>query len=518
MLTKKPPDKPQGLSISSWYFYRGQLMRFMRVQKIAICTIAAITVPELTVTVNATTVAYPTTADSQQYIVEPVEAARQSPIVSFSSPESETAPQFAQTGGRGGNAQNLSSDSSLDPEQFIVVPEQQTSIINRINNLAESKTELTQTNLVSKENQGLPTRDPLTNSVSDLDLCTSCKIQAPSKIQPDHTLAKTSPQTELTAAQNSPSYIVEPQTGILNRTSVSEIQQTAIDIPVLPPENISPPKNGIQNNAQALLPVKPTTLSQANPNTTIPSPQEIQNIQNQLRNIEQNVPEFGDIYRGSPALTITNPSGFGADNNTGYIGVGYQSRVRYDDKPDGGIILGAGFGDARKSVGVEISYTLASITSDNTEFGRGGFNLKVHRQFPGDIAVAAGWNGFLNIGDNDFENSLYAVGTKVIRLQDDLRRPFSRLALTAGIGNGQFRSENDVDQDRGTVNVFGSAALRVIEPVSLIAEWTGQDLALGASIVPFKNFPFVITPAFRDITGAGDGARFVLGAGFSFQF
>lgn len=487
-------------------------MRFMRVQKIAICTIAAITVPELTVAVNATSVASPTTPDGKQYIVEPVQSANTSPIVSLSDPETKIAPQFSQAGGGGGDAKTLSSGSSLDSEQFIVVPEQPQNNIQAINNIQESKTELAQTNRLSVENQGFFTREPVRNSVSESQECNSCQMQAPIALKPAQTLQET-------ASQNSPSYIVEPQTGNSNRTPVSEIQQTAIDIPVPPPENISRPSSEIQNNAQALLPATPTTLSQVNPNTNIPSSQEIQNIQNQLRNIQQNVPEFGDIYRGSPALTITNPSGFGADNNTGYIGVGYQSRVRYtDNQDDGGIILGAGFGDARKSVGVEISYTLASITSDNTEFGRGGFNLKVHRQFPGDIAVAAGWNGFLNIGDNDFENSLYAVGTKVIRLQDDLRRPFSRLALTAGIGNGQFRSENDVEQDRGTVNVFGSAALRVIEPVSLIAEWTGQDLALGASIVPFKNFPFVITPAFRDITGAGDGARFVLGAGFSFQF
>ena len=476
---KKPPDNPQHLSISEWYFYRGQLMRFMRVQRIAICTLAAIAVPELTPTVNATSVASSSETESQQYIVEPVQAAPQNPIISLSSPETQTAPQFAGAGG-GGNTKTLSPDNSLDPQQFIVVPEQQTNAINPINNLEENK------------------------------------IPAPIAPKPQLTLvAPQSPEKEAIK----PSYITEPQTGILEHNTVSESQPTAISIPVSPPENITPSNRSEQNNAQALLPVKPTTLSQTNSNTTIPTPQEIQNIQNQLGNIQQNVPEFGDIYRGSPALTISNPSGFGADNNTGYIGVGYQSRVRYtDNQDDGGIIIGAGFGDARKSVGVEISYTLASLTSENTEFGRGGFNLKVHRQFPGDIAVAAGWNGFLNIGDNDFENSLYAVGTKVIRLQDDLRRPFSRLALTAGIGNGQFRSENDVDQDRGTVNVFGSAALRVIEPVSLIAEWTGQDLALGASIVPFKNFPFVITPAFRDITGAGDGARFVLGAGFSFQF
>jgi hypothetical protein len=43
-------------------------------------------------------------------------------------------------------------------------------------------------------------------------------------------------------------------------------------------------------------------------------------------------------------------------------------------------------------------------------------------------------------------------------------------------------------------------------------------LAIGASIAPFDNFPLVITPALRDITGAGDGARFILGGGVAFGF
>lgn len=66
--------------------------------------------------------------------------------------------------------------------------------------------------------------------------------------------------------------------------------------------------------------------------------------------------------------------------------------------------------------------------------------------------------------------------------------------------------------------VFGNVALRVAKPASLVVEWTGQDLGVGVSVTPFANLPLVITPAVRDITGAGDGARFVIGTGFSFQF
>ena len=61
--------------------------------------------------------------------------------------------------------------------------------------------------------------------------------------------------------------------------------------------------------------------------------------------------------------------------------------------------------------------------------------------------------------------------------------------------------------------------LRAIDRVSLIADWTGQDLNLGASIVPFRNLPLVITPAVADVTGnAGDGARFILGVGYAISY
>jgi hypothetical protein len=180
--------------------------------------------------------------------------------------------------------------------------------------------------------------------------------------------------------------------------------------------------------------------------------------------------------------------------------------------------IGIGLGDAQKAVGVELSYALASF-GGSRDFGSGGFNAKVHRQLPNGFAVAAGWNGFLNVGgNNDFENSVYGVVSKIIKTREDINQPFSRVALTAGVGSGQFRSEDNAVNDSGGVNVFGNVAVRVARPVSVIAEWSGQDLGVGVSIAPFKNIPLVITPAVRDIAGAGDGPRFVLGTGLAFKF
>jgi hypothetical protein len=259
----------------------------------------------------------------------------------------------------------------------------------------------------------------------------------------------------------------------------------------------------------------PIVVAQGKPTATKPC-LEVEGLQSQLRAV-QDIKDVGE-FQASPALSIVIPTGFGADNNTGFISATYQNRTRYSDVSDGSLGVGVGLGDARKSVGVEVSYAIASF-GGSRDFGSGGFNVKVHRPLPNDFAVAAGWNGVLNLGGrNDFEQSLYGAVTKVFRTRDEINLPFSRVAVTAGIGNGQFRSEDAVAKGENNINVFGNVAVRVAEPVSLIAEWSGQDLGVGLSVAPFKNIPLVITPAVRDIIGAGNGPRFVLGSGFAFKF
>lgn len=260
-------------------------------------------------------------------------------------------------------------------------------------------------------------------------------------------------------------------------------------------------------------------VSQRSPATSPSNAAQIQRLQSELEAVEQ-VAETTERGRmeASPALSINNPTGFGADNYTAFVSSTFQSRTRYTNVSDGGIGVGIGLGDARRAVGVELSYTAASF-GGSRDFGSGGFNVKVHRQLPNDWAIAAGWNGAVNLGgDNDFENSFYGVASKVIRTRENIDDLFSRVAVSAGVGTGQFRSEDRVADGDGGVGVFGSVAVRVARPVSVIAEWTGQDLGVGVSIAPFKNVPIVITPAVRDIVGAGDGPRFVLGVGAAYKF
>lgn len=226
-------------------------------------------------------------------------------------------------------------------------------------------------------------------------------------------------------------------------------------------------------------------------------------------------------YRGAPGFTMANPYGFGADGGNTYVGVGFTPNSRngadFDqDDADGVIGFGVGVGNARKTVGLELNYTIAGF-GENRDFGTGGFSAKLHRTIGTGWGVALGWNGFLNLGDeNDFQDSLYLSTTKIFSTRQNLNSTFSRIAVTAGVGNGQFRTEDAIRDDEETFNAFGSLAVRVARPVSGIIEWTGQDLAVGASVSPFKNAPVTFNLGLRDIVGAGDGARFVFGVGAGF--
>ncbi len=227
----------------------------------------------------------------------------------------------------------------------------------------------------------------------------------------------------------------------------------------------------------------------------------------------------------SPALSINNPVGFGADGGVGFLSGSYQFRTRGTSQSDGELGVGVGLFDANDAVGLELSYTINSFGTSQG-FGSGGFNAKLHKRF-GDSAVAVGWNRFANVtfGNtgtaSDFpRNSYYAVATQVLRTTEELESFLSRISLSAGVGGGQFLSSTttSTNLNAGGVNVFGSAALRLAKPVSAIVEWTGQDLAAGLSF-SFDGFPLVITPAFRDISGVNNqSARFVLGVGTAFKF
>jgi hypothetical protein len=224
------------------------------------------------------------------------------------------------------------------------------------------------------------------------------------------------------------------------------------------------------------------------------------------------------VGRPSPAVTIVTPSAYGQASRTLGVGISFQERTRFSQKSDGSFGFGLGFGDPRK-VGA-LSLGLISNSSFRSGFfERGTLNIKAYRYLPYNVAIAAGVNNGIRWGQTDASVSPYGVVTKQFILRPQVSVPFSRLYVSAGLGGGQFRSEDDVARGTETVGAFGSVALRVAEPITLISEWSGQDLTLGLSVAPLRKFPLVFTPAVTDITrNAGNGPRFIFGIGYGFKF
>ncbi|MGF1540755.1 MAG: hypothetical protein ACFCU5_09945 [Pleurocapsa sp.] len=228
------------------------------------------------------------------------------------------------------------------------------------------------------------------------------------------------------------------------------------------------------------------------------------------------IPVRQQPYLTSPSITIMTPSGYGAGWGNAGVGIGLQERTRFTEDADGVIGLGFGLGNPRKNIGAQIGISLVDVSEPFTD---GAINLKLHRRLPGDMSVATGVQGLTTWGDPDGGSSVYGVVSKRFRLSQDRTKPFSEFYTSLGIGGGQFRSESNINNGIDSVGVFGSLGIRVIEPIGFVTEWTGQDLTIGIPFVPFRQLPIVIIPAVTDITGsAGDGTRFIVGAGYSFSF
>lgn len=236
----------------------------------------------------------------------------------------------------------------------------------------------------------------------------------------------------------------------------------------------------------------------------------------------------------APGSSVGSPTAYGATWGDGYVGAGATHRARYMparplrdilDSADGSVSVGFGIGNSLELLALDVN--VASYSTVKRGFGeRMGVSFKLHRVLARYWGVAVGWENAFTRGDVDSDPSVYAATSKVW-YADDWRRIRS-VTATVGVGNGRFRRESDVMAGRSRWNVFASLGVRVLDPLSLIADWTGQDLVLGISTVPLlfrfmpdatRDVPLVVTLGAADVTGsAGDGVRFVLTAGIGFRW
>ncbi len=239
-----------------------------------------------------------------------------------------------------------------------------------------------------------------------------------------------------------------------------------------------------------------------------------------------------DFARSAPGSSESSPSAFGASFGDGFVGLSYQASLRHDAKiQDGAAFGGFGLGDPVNAVGLEVTVTSYS-TLRNSQTQQTGFNFMrvggvsamLHRRLPGNFAIAVGAENALQWGTGgDGGSDIYGVVSTVQQLTTNPAGPFGSITLNAGLGTGRFRpwigDASSGHPDTTGVGIFASGGLRLASSTSLIADFSGQDLAVGLSVAPFPNFPIVFNPAMADVLGrANPTARFVFGVGYGFRF
>lgn len=221
--------------------------------------------------------------------------------------------------------------------------------------------------------------------------------------------------------------------------------------------------------------------------------------------------------RSSPSMGANSPIAFGGRTGDVFAGASATARARQVEAVDGSYGVGFSLGDPGRYLSLDV--TVISFSSFRSGFWkRGGVDLQLSRDLPAGFAIAAGWETAVHWGKTDGGSSKYAVVSKWLQLRDDTKA-FSAVMLSAGVGTGRFIFVDLArDSTPARANVFGSVAVRVAPPLSLIADWTGEDLTAMASVAPFKRFPLSLSAGFADITGrVGESPRLVASGGVAFN-
>ena len=196
--------------------------------------------------------------------------------------------------------------------------------------------------------------------------------------------------------------------------------------------------------------------------------------------------EQGRFPRGAPGTSSGSPIAFGANWNDAFVGFGVQSPVRYSaaGDADGSASVGFGLGNSSNAVGLEVAVNaLSSIRSGVGN--RVGVGLKAHKLLGDNWGIALGVQGVQLNANADDRNSIYGVVTKAFSLEGTALSQFKGLTWSGGIGTEAFQMAGDLNTGKHGVGIFTSAALRVNDASSVILDWSGQDLNLGVSFVPY---------------------------------
>jgi len=223
--------------------------------------------------------------------------------------------------------------------------------------------------------------------------------------------------------------------------------------------------------------------------------------------------------RPTPGTTFGTPTAYGANWRQAFVGASGIIDLGGAGRTDGSFSIGTGFGNSLSTVGVEVSMSVTSVSSN--DFGdSGSFGLKIHKIIPNTngLGLALGWSNALDWGDTqDAPETIYGVVSKTFALRPGSTNQLP-LSASLGVGTGSFRSTGAIAANDNDPNVFGSLGVVLIPQISLATSWTGSQWNLGMGVAPFR-VPLTFTLGFTDITdNTVNGAGFNINAGYSISF
>lgn len=211
-----------------------------------------------------------------------------------------------------------------------------------------------------------------------------------------------------------------------------------------------------------------------------------------------------------PATSLATPAGYGAEWTDVFAGSNIQFRSRYSSafRLSGTHSVGFGLGNAAKYVGLE-----TTITSFGSQppFGEGnGITFKLHHFFKDSSALGIGWEYAILIGDSDASPSYYIVYSRPFPLKKKETDWFSLVVAHAGLGDGRFSSLQSISEQRVSVNFFAAVGIRVLQPLTYVLNYSGQEFVTGVSVTPFRRFPLSLSAIVSDLTSVAGSPRFAL--------
>ncbi len=238
---------------------------------------------------------------------------------------------------------------------------------------------------------------------------------------------------------------------------------------------------------------------------------------------------FADYYLSSPGTGGGTPRAFGLSKGDAFIGSTYHFETRGAKLPSGAITangddhtaisLGFGLGDANGGIG--LTTVITSLETFKRSGGvKTGLSLHASHNITPMLAIGLGVeNAATSGGLAGATESFYGVVTGAMQTPIASMPWLSTVTLTGGLGNGRFQFIDDANVNNDLINAFASVAAEFHGRASVIFDYTGQDLNIGMSVVPFPSVPLAIIPTLVDLTGeTADRPRFALGLSLGMRF